>query len=98
MNELVFIVVAACHQSVINEFDQHFQASVHFPLTSAVDKSKQHQNNFFGNARIETQGRLVRSKNAFSVVCSPPLNAFELFGADWFYLNYFGQCQKFGQL
>ena len=32
-------------------FDQQIQANDNFPLTSAVDKSKQHQNNFLGNAK-----------------------------------------------
>ena len=30
--------------SVLDGFDQHFQASVHFPLTSAVNKSQQQLN------------------------------------------------------
>ena len=35
----VFFIELACHLSVLDEFDQHFQASVHFPLTSVGNKS-----------------------------------------------------------
>ena len=48
-----------------------FQASVRFPLTSAFNKSQQHQNRFLGS-RYMNQGCQVRSKNATtSVLCSP---------------------------
>ena len=30
-------VVVACHSPVLNGFDQHFQATVNFPLSSAID-------------------------------------------------------------
>ena len=33
---------------VLDGFDRHYQAFVHFPLTSAIDKSQQHQNKFSG--------------------------------------------------
>ena len=36
-------------------FDQLHQAYVHIPLTSAVDKSQQHQNTFSGMLRIEPE-------------------------------------------
>ena len=38
---------------VLDGFNQLFQASVPFPLTSAVDKSQQHRNKFLGMPRIE---------------------------------------------
>ena len=34
---VVFIVVLACHSPELDWFNQHFQATVHFPLTIAVD-------------------------------------------------------------
>ena len=37
----------------LDGFDQHYQASVHFPLTSAVVKSQQQQNKFSEALRIE---------------------------------------------
>ena len=43
----------ACHKPVLDRSNQHFQASVHFTLTSAVDKSQQHQNTFLGMPRIK---------------------------------------------
>ena len=36
------------HQPAQDRFDQHYQASVHIPLTRAVDKSQQHRNKFSG--------------------------------------------------
>ena len=44
----VFFVILSLPLSSTRWFAQHFQASVHFPLTSAIDKSQQHQNNFLG--------------------------------------------------
>ena len=38
---------------VLDGFDQHSQASVHFPLTSNFDKSLQHQNKISGKPRIQ---------------------------------------------
>ena len=32
-----FFVVLDCHLPVKDEFDQHFQATVHFPLTGAME-------------------------------------------------------------
>ena len=32
-----FFAVLACHKPELDGFDQHFQATVHFPLTGAVD-------------------------------------------------------------
>ena len=40
---LIFFVLLACRLPVLNGFDRHFQASVHFTLSSVVNKSKQHQ-------------------------------------------------------
>ena len=39
--QLGLFVVLACHYLELDEFDQHFQATVNFPLISAVDKPKQ---------------------------------------------------------
>ena len=33
---LIFVVLA-CHQTELDAFDQHFQATIHFPLTSTID-------------------------------------------------------------
>ena len=46
-----FFVVLVCRKTVLDSFDTHFQASVHFPLTSAKDKSQQHRNKFLGTPR-----------------------------------------------
>ena len=52
---LHFFVVIAWHYQVPDGFDQHFQPSVKFPLTSSVNKSQQHQNKFLGMPRIEPE-------------------------------------------
>ena len=40
-------------------------------LRSTVNKNQQHQENFFVNAKNQTQGCWVRTKYATSVLCSP---------------------------
>ena len=86
LTDYVFYIVL--NFSVLDEFDQHFQASVRFPLTRTVGKSQQHQNKFSGKWRTKTWGRCVRSKSATSVLWSPqPI---------FFWLNYLvlGQLQS----
>ena len=39
----VIFVVLSCHSSVPDGFDINFQGSVHFTLSSPVNKSLQHQ-------------------------------------------------------
>ena len=39
---LIFFVELACHLPELNGFDQHFQATVLFPTTRAVDYPQQH--------------------------------------------------------
>ena len=56
-----------CLKLFVGGFDQHCQASVHFPLTSAIDKSRQHRNNFFGE-RGESNPRLLGEQQE----CSHP--------------------------
>ena len=46
-----FFVVQACRKTVLDSFDTHFQASVHFPRTSAKDNSQQNRNKFLGTPR-----------------------------------------------
>ena len=46
-----FFVVLALQ--VLDGFDQHYQASVRFPLTSPVNKPQQHQKKCSGILRIE---------------------------------------------
>ena len=36
----------------LDGFDQDYQASVHFPVTSTVNKSQQHRNKILGMLRI----------------------------------------------
>ena len=36
------IVVLTCHYRVLDAFGKHFQATVHFSLSSAIDKAQQH--------------------------------------------------------
>ena len=70
--EQVFLVLA-CHSPVLDGLDWHFQASVHFPLSSAINKSQWHHNfqrKTIIKAGNRTQGCWVRSKNATSVLCS----------------------------
>ena len=46
-------VVLACHSQVLDVFNGHFQASVHFTVSSAVNKTQQYKNSreiFLGNA------------------------------------------------
>ena len=49
-----------------SQFNQDFQATIHFPLTSAVHESQQHKNKLSW-----TRGCWVRSENATPVLCSP---------------------------
>ena len=42
-----FLAVLDCHYPVLDGLDQHFQDSVHFPLTSAIDKSQRCHNKFW---------------------------------------------------
>ena len=51
-----FFVELVCHQPVLDGFNQHFQTSVHFPLTSTADKSQQRQNKFLRMPTIEPGG------------------------------------------
>ena len=48
-----FFEMPACHSPVLDGFNQHFQASVHFPRTITVDKSQQYWAKFLGTPRIE---------------------------------------------
>ena len=64
-------------------FDWHFQASVHFTLSSAVNESQGHQKileKIFGNAGNRTWGCWVSSKNAICAL-QPPFYR-ELFFSD----------------
>ena len=70
-----FFVVPARHLADQDGLDQHFQASVHYPLTSGINKSQEYQNKTFVNAENQTLGRCVRTKNATSVPCSPTASA-----------------------
>ena len=58
-------VVLACQKPELDGLDEHFQATVHSPLTSAVDWN-------LGNSGNQTRGCWVRSKYATSVLCMPP--------------------------
>ena len=75
LQQIPFFVVPACHLADQDGLDQHFQASVHYPLTSGINKSQEYQNKIFVNAENQTQGRCVRIKNATSVPCSPTASA-----------------------
>ena len=74
----MLFVVLACHKPVLDGFNPHFQASVLFPLTSAVNQSQQQWNNFLRTFKNQTWGHWARSKNATSVLCSPQKNCQEL--------------------
>ena len=69
LNNPLFTSMLQIYKYIHNLFklDQHYQASVHFSLTSDVDKSRQHWNKFLGMLRIQTRCRWVRSKNATSL-------------------------------
>ena len=62
-----FIHFCCNSQLVLDEFDRHYQATVHFPLAIAVDKSRQHRNNFSGMTRIKPRAAGLES----SVTSSP---------------------------
>ena len=47
-------VFCSTSQLVLDGFDQHYQAFVHFPLTSAVNKSQHTLNQFLRLLRIES--------------------------------------------
>ena len=66
-----FLVIMACYLPFQKGFDQHFQASAHFPLTRAVNKSQQHQKWIFRDAKNQTWVHRLRSKNATFMPCSP---------------------------
>ena len=42
----LFFVALACHSPELDGFEQHFQATVHFSLTCAVDEPQQHRKLF----------------------------------------------------
>ena len=51
-------------------FNQHFQVSVHFPLTSDTDQSQQHRNKFLRMSRIEQgaawwEAKILLSQNFY---------------------------------
>ena len=50
-NQMQILFIELVNQYVLDGFDRHYQASVHFPLTSVVDKSKE----IFWNAKNRTQ-------------------------------------------
>ena len=49
-----YVKYAFCSPSWVklDVFNQHYQASVHFPQSSAIDKIPQHQTKFLGLPRI----------------------------------------------
>ena len=63
---------------VLGGFDRHYQATVHFPLTSAIDKSHHYQNKFSGMLRIKSRGRWVQRKNA-TLCAMQPYTKLQLF-------------------
>ena len=67
----IFFVELACHYPALDGFNQHFPASVHFPLTSTVDKSQQHQHKFSGMPRIEPGAAEWEAR--MLPLCSPSL-------------------------
>ena len=44
-------VEIACHWRVLDGFDQHFQATVHFPISSAIDEPQQQRQLLSGKFR-----------------------------------------------
>ena len=43
---IIFLVVLTCHYPVLDGFNEHFQATVHFSQSRAIDKPQQHQKIF----------------------------------------------------
>ena len=81
---------------------QHFQASALLPLTSAIDKSQQHQNKLWGECRESNSGPLLEKQERNLPLCyaAPPTNkVFNLnklqkvnrFGGVW---NYFKSIKR----
>ena len=50
-----FFVVLACHEPLLDGFDQHFQATVHFPQLGPSINLSSIKRNFFGKAKNQTQ-------------------------------------------
>ena len=58
-------------QMLLNSrFLRFFTRWIHFPCTSATDKTLLHENIFLGGINL-TQGCWVRASKATSVLCSP---------------------------
>ena len=53
--------------SILDGYYQRFQASVHIPLTSTIDKSRKIKMNL-----RECKARWVKSKNSTFMLCIPP--------------------------
>ena len=72
---LVLLLKFFCSTSylILDGFDQHYQASVHFPLTSTIDKSQQHENNFWGEWRILNPGVLDEKQECYLCATQPQL-------------------------
>ena len=65
-------VVLACHCPTLDGLEQHFQASVHFPLLSTVDKSQQYQNQFWGMPRIKPKSAGWEARMLLLCYAAPP--------------------------
>ena len=68
----LLFVVLACHLPELDGFKWQFQGSVHFTISSAVNKSHQHWKIPRKNWN-RIRGCWVRSNNATSVLCFLPL-------------------------
>ena len=77
----IFLVLA-CHQSVLDRFYQHFQATVHFPLSSDID-------NFMGMLGIKPGAAGSRSKHTNHSPLLLPIR--HLLYGTWFVLSCFPQ-------
>ena len=53
LSNLSFVESFFLPKPVLDGFDQHFQASVYFPLTRAVNKSQHYQKKFSGMPRLK---------------------------------------------
>ena len=68
LGSYLFFCSTSCHWLVLDGFDCHFQASVHFTLSSAVNKSQRHQKipeKFFWECRESNPGLLGEKQECF---------------------------------
>ena len=65
-------VVPACHQPVLDGFNQHFLVTVHFPQTSAINKYQQHLKKLSWECRELNPRPLGDRQECYHCTMQPP--------------------------